>query len=411
MAARDFIKYNLKPSPNPNPNRAPPRNPTPRSQPAPNLSNPNGGTVVNVGAIAAVNYILQGKDMPNLIPTKEKIRQMLNDANIYGMYQAGSYYRKQRIQWLSYQKLASCRSINSVIDIICGEVRNKLSDLFNKFSNPITFEWVIMIDNSGSMSIYDNYIHEAVISILETLRKLECRVAVGRFGNRSEGSQVILKSFDQPSTFHLGQMVLEGLTFCESSHIPIGITAIAVYTWGHSNTTSANNAKRIVLVIAYALSTEIREDKDQFTERKKRDQMKDLDSSLKQVSDNLCLSIDPSDASLKSLSSSTSSLLISAFQKMIQLIHSSSTSTLSRVTNNNENLKNEGKSILFCLKTKNLIDYTWPVEKSLKPTIYEDALENDGSGSIATSLCYVSTPTNTLPYEDDTINSMQQENK
>ncbi|CAF3431562.1 unnamed protein product [Rotaria socialis] len=268
-----------------------------------------------------------------------------------------------------------------------------------------------MIDNSGSMSIYDNYIHEAIISILETLRKLECRVAVGRFGNRSEGSQVILKSFDQPSTFHLGQMVLEGLTFCESSHIPIGITAIAVYTWGHSNTTSANNAKRIVLVIAYALSTEIREDKDQFTERKKRDQMKDLDSSLKQVSDNLCLSIDPSDASLKSLSSSTSSLLISAFQKMIQLIHSSSTSTLSRVTNNNENLKNEGKSILFCLKTKNLIDYTWPVEKSLKPTIYEDALENDGSGSIATSLCYVSTPTNTLPYEDDTINSMQQENK
>ncbi|CAF2105696.1 unnamed protein product [Rotaria magnacalcarata] len=267
-----------------------------------------------------------------------------------------------------YQKLVSCRAINSVIDIICGEVRNKLSDLFNKFSNPITFEWVIVIDNSGSMSIYENCIHEAMIIILETLQKLEFRVAVGRFGNRSEGSQVILKPFDQPLTFRVGQMVLEGLTFCESSHISTGIAAIAVYTWDHLDTTSANNVKCIVLVITNALSTELREDKDQFTKRKKAfnfslallhirskslgDKMKDLDSSLKQVSDNLCLSIDPYDASLKSLSNSTSSLLISAFQKMIQSIHRSSTSTLSRVTNNNENLKNEGKSILFCLKNE-----------------------------------------------------------
>ncbi|CAF4846195.1 unnamed protein product, partial [Rotaria magnacalcarata] len=64
-------------------------------------------------------------------------------------------------------------------------------------------------------------------------------------------------------------MVLEGLTFCESSHISTGIAAIAVYTWDHLDTTSANNVKYIVLVITNALSTELREDKDQFTKRKK----------------------------------------------------------------------------------------------------------------------------------------------
>ena len=426
-----------------NPNPTSPPNPTSSPQPALNLSNPGGGAVVDLDAIAAANCIVSGKDMPNLIPTKEKIRSMLNDANIYNIYQAGSYHEKQKNPmavynkkledllnsqsntW-SYQKLASCQSINFMIDKICGEVRNKLSDLFNKVSNPITFEWVIMIDNSGSMSIYENYIHEALIIILETLRKLECRVAVGRFGNRSEGSQVILKPFDRPLTFRVGQMILEGLTFCESSHISTGVAAIASYTWGHSDTTSANNVRRIALVITDALSTELREDKDQFTDTKKAfnfslallhvrskslaEKMKGLESLLKQVSDNLYLSIDPSDPSLNSLSSSTSSLLISTFQKMIQSIHNSSTSTLTQTIDNKQNLNNEGKSILFCLKNEKS-DSMWPVEKLLKPTTYEDALQNDGSGSIATSLCYVNTPVNTLPYEDDAINSMQQDNK
>jgi len=50
----------------------------------------------------------------------------------------------------------------------------------------------IMIDNSGSMSIYENFIREASIIILEAFRKLECRLAVGRFGNRGASSQ---KSF------------------------------------------------------------------------------------------------------------------------------------------------------------------------------------------------------------------------
>ncbi|CAF1681318.1 unnamed protein product, partial [Rotaria sordida] len=246
----------LPPSPHPNPD-------------------PNSNTEIDLDEIAGANCIVQ-KDMPNLIPTKEKIREMLNDANIYDIYQAGSYHEKQKnpmaiyntkleellnIQsntW-SYQKLASCQSINFVIDKVCAEIRDQLSDLFNKCSNSVVFEWVIMIDNSGSMSIYENYIYEALIIMLETLRKLECRVAVGRFGNRSERSQVILKPFDQPLTFRVGQMILEGLTFCESSHISTGIAAIAGYIWGQSGIPSTNTVKRIALVITDALSTELRE--------------------------------------------------------------------------------------------------------------------------------------------------------
>ncbi|CAF1634116.1 unnamed protein product [Rotaria magnacalcarata] len=435
-----------EPPSNPKPNPPPaPKSPDPKSNPLPASKslNPNDPTEVDVDAIAAANCTVSSKDLPNLIPTKEKIREMLNNANIYDIYQAGSYHEKQKNPmavynkkledllnsqsntW-SYQKLASCQSINVLIDTICAQVRNNLSDLFNQFPKPITFEWVIMIDNSGSMSIYENYIQEAIIIILETLRKLECRVAVGRFGNRSEGSQVILKPFDRPLTFRVGQMILEGLTFCESSHISTGVAAIAAHSWGHSDTTSTNNVKRIALVITDALSTEIREDKDQFAETKAAfnfslallhvrsknlgDKMKGLESSLKQVSDGLCLSIDPSDPSLNSLSKPTSSLLISAFQKMINSIHNSSTSTSTQTTNNNQNFNNEGKSIFFCFKNEKA-DCMWPVEKLLKPTTYEDALKGDGSGSIATSLCYVSSPTNTLPYEEDAINSMQQDNK
>ncbi|UJR19420.1 hypothetical protein I4U23_022550 [Adineta vaga] len=393
--------------------------------------------------IAETNFATRANINSDLTPSKEKIREMLNNTNIYDLYQGGSYHEKQKnpmavyntkleellnvpSQIWSYQKLASCESINSVIDNICATVRDPLSDMFNKFPNPVVFEWVIMIDNSGSMSIYENYIREALIIILETFRKLECRVAVGRFGNRNATSQAILKPFDLSLTFRVGQMIFDGLSFCESSHIATGIEAIASCVWGQSETPTTVNVKRIALVITDALSKELREDKDQFTETKRAfnfslamlhvrsaslgRKMEGLQSLLQLICDNLCISVDPLEPSVKSLNTSTSSLLVLTFQQIIRLIRDSTTISFSKIHDTTGTVCIQPILIQSCEQNKNS-DYIWPVEKLIKATTYEDALNNDGSGAIAKSLCFVSPPTNALPYQDVAINLLQQDNK
>jgi hypothetical protein len=55
---------------------------------------------------------------------------------------------------------------------------------------------------------------------------------VGRFGSKSSNSQKILKSLDAPFTALIGELVLESMTFNESSHVVTGVDAIANTVWG-----------------------------------------------------------------------------------------------------------------------------------------------------------------------------------
>ncbi len=60
---------------------------------------------------------------------------------------------------------------------------------------PLKQEWVIVLDNSGSMVQHERSVCETVALIIEFLRKLECQFAVVRVGAESLGSQKVKKHF------------------------------------------------------------------------------------------------------------------------------------------------------------------------------------------------------------------------
>ncbi|CAF3786861.1 unnamed protein product [Rotaria sp. Silwood1] len=118
------------------------------------MSNTDVEVQTSLDRIAEINFTTQMDTISHLTPSKEKIRELLNDENIYDLYRSGSYRMKQNnpmavynskledllnipSETWTYQKLASCESIKTVIDTTCAIVRDELSDLFSKISNPV----------------------------------------------------------------------------------------------------------------------------------------------------------------------------------------------------------------------------------------------------------------------------------
>jgi hypothetical protein len=99
-------------------------------------------------------------------------------------------------------------------------------------SAPLTIEWVVAVDNSGSMSVYTANVCELLALVFEFFCKVEHRFSVATFGRRTQGSQRVLKRFEEPFTRFLGQAVFDELRYIESSNPVTGLDAIARRVWG-----------------------------------------------------------------------------------------------------------------------------------------------------------------------------------
>ena len=64
-----------------------------------------------------------------------------------------------------------------------------------RLAQSLKMEWVIVVDNSGSMVRHEWSLCETLTLVIEFLRKLECQFAVVRVGAAAAGSQKVQGSF------------------------------------------------------------------------------------------------------------------------------------------------------------------------------------------------------------------------
>ncbi|CAF3456667.1 unnamed protein product [Rotaria socialis] len=192
---------------------------------------------------------------PNLIEMYEKINAKAASIVPDGKLDNRSLLKpsSQHERW-TYQLVVEIPAINHMIDLIVKEFRSYWEKL--DLAEEHQIHWCIMIDNSGSMSLHRNSIYEALVIIMELLRKLESKFAVARFGTRT--NQKILKNLDDLFTNQDGQYVLEALTFDEGTYPATGLARIAnkIFPVEETQRPSESIIHRLVLMITDGLTQE-----------------------------------------------------------------------------------------------------------------------------------------------------------
>ena len=90
-------------------------------------------------------------------------------------------------------------------------------------------EWCILVNNSGSMITKEIQLMEALVLVMEALKRQEQPFAVARFGNRR--SQQMLKLMDEPFTPLIGQKILESFSFDEGTCPASAVRYVAEKVW------------------------------------------------------------------------------------------------------------------------------------------------------------------------------------
>ncbi|CAF0989470.1 unnamed protein product, partial [Brachionus calyciflorus] len=157
---------------------------------------------------------------------------------------------EKKDKW-TYQNLVESKSLQKFIKTVITNMRSKLDEANRKIQNE--FEWCIMVDNSGSMSSKENYIYETLVVVIEVLRRLEQKFSVARFGSRYD-KKCLLKKFETPMSFSLGQQILESFSFDQGTYPLEGLKNVSNSIWGKFETLP--NQHRIVLMITDCLTAQ-----------------------------------------------------------------------------------------------------------------------------------------------------------
>lgn len=158
----------------------------------------------------------------------------------------------------SYQLLLESDALMRFTRLVINEFRGYFKAFHEHTLQRQELEWVIMVDNSGSMGSKKTQTAEALVLAIETLRRLECRFSVWRFGNKGASGHVVLKTFEEPFTYATGQKILEGFTYNEGTHPGTNLKAIAHETWGSAAQVHAPDARkhRMVMMIYDGMTQE-----------------------------------------------------------------------------------------------------------------------------------------------------------
>ena len=116
-------------------------------------------------------------------------------------------------------------------------------------------EWCILVDNSGSMITKETQMIEALVLVMETLRRLEQPFAVARFGDRN--SQQMLKMMNEPFTQLVGQRILESFSFDQGTYPASAVRHVAEKVWpANLSEQQTLQTHRVILMIVDGLTQE-----------------------------------------------------------------------------------------------------------------------------------------------------------
>jgi hypothetical protein len=150
----------------------------------------------------------------------------------------------------TYQLLAESVPMTKMIQTVLNSFRAGFRKIYETTTEQHIFEFLFLVDNSGSMVRIENEVYETLVFLMETLRRLECRFAIGRFGNAS--SQECLKLFETEFSLTLGQRVLESFSFDEATYPADGFAVLSKKVWKEKKV--PKNTHRIVLMITDGLA-------------------------------------------------------------------------------------------------------------------------------------------------------------
>jgi MoxR-like ATPase/uncharacterized protein YegL len=156
--------------------------------------------------------------------SKAQLRKQMETANLKDVFKVSNNRNRQlhysaieqikppkptkKGTW-TYQKLAESRALQTMISLVVEELRKVLVEVYESASKPVRIEVLCLIDDSCSMAAFEHDIFETVVLMIEVLRRLECRFAVGRFAGTHTHS--LLKKFDEEFTMVTGEWILEML--------------------------------------------------------------------------------------------------------------------------------------------------------------------------------------------------------
>jgi len=124
----------------------------------------------------------------------------------------------------TYQLLVESKPLTEFLVHVLRDFHGWFKEFYRQTTQLHRFEWCIMVDNSGSMLAKENQTMEALVLVMEMLKRLEHPFAVARFGNRK--SQRILKPFNEHLTHEVGQRILESFSYDEGTYPASGFANI-----------------------------------------------------------------------------------------------------------------------------------------------------------------------------------------
>lgn len=165
--------------------------------------------------------------------------------------------RKGESEKWTYQLLAESKALMSMSADLVSACRMLLAAHLQNESKPLNIEWAIVIDNSGSMVRVADECVQTVVILIEALRRLECRFAVATLGDANRTR--ILKGLTGHFNLSVGEQILAGFTYDESSHIATGVAAVAKNVFPGSGGGAEPHERRIMLLVTDGLSQELTE--------------------------------------------------------------------------------------------------------------------------------------------------------
>eukprot|EP01127_Copromyxa_protea_P012712 TRINITY_DN3334_c0_g4_i1.p1 TRINITY_DN3334_c0_g4~~TRINITY_DN3334_c0_g4_i1.p1 ORF type:complete len:2536 (-),score=396.53 TRINITY_DN3334_c0_g4_i1:97-7002(-) len=179
---------------------------------------------------------------------KKKSRMVAG--SMTNLLQAQASEAQKAVKW-TYQLLAECKPLASMVNRVLQKIRTSFDKIHENSDFGLhQFEWVLMIDNSGSMGYKKNQVFEALVVLIEVLRKLECRFAIVKFGT----TQHLLKGIDTPFDNELGEQILESFSFDEGTKPATALGRTVNQLWGNSEPDRLQH--RMVLMITDGLTNE-----------------------------------------------------------------------------------------------------------------------------------------------------------
>ena len=129
----------------------------------------------------------------------------------------------------TYSLLVECKPFVRFLVEVMRQWEAHFEKFYSSTAERHVIEWCILVDNSGSMISKEIQMTEALVLVMETLKRLEQRFAVARFGNRK--SQQMLKTMDEPFTQLIGQKILESFSFNEGTYPASAVRHVAEKVW------------------------------------------------------------------------------------------------------------------------------------------------------------------------------------